>query len=356
MRNTNTNTNSIDDIINELEKESKIEIKIALFGQPGAGKSSLINALVGKNVVDVSTETDTTKSEGEVPWGEDNSNILTDLPGYGTSKFPAGEYWDRFNLDEYDLFICVFSGKFHQADDQLFHKIIEKKKPCFFVSNKSDSLVDTTGEKSKQELKEAVKNDIKKRYGEVKTVFTSCVTREGLDELVNEIYARLDDTKKEKWERNAKAYSLDFLKRKREACEKIVISKSLLAAANGLNPVPGLNLAIDLNVLQKLFKEVRKNFDLTDERIKKVTKLNLYPNLANIGNNIIRSLSYDGIVNLLQKQAGKQIAQKASRYIPLIGIAISAAGGYTITYLAGKSYLNDCYELAEAILKEELNY
>ncbi len=352
----NPNTNSVDDIINELEEEINVEIKIALFGQPGAGKSSLINALVGKNVVDVSTETDTTRNEGEIPWGENNSNILTDLPGYGTSRFPADEYWDKFKLDEYDLFICVISGKFHQADDQLFRKIIEKNKPCFFVSNKSDSLVDTTGEKAKEELKEDVKNDIKKRYGTVTTVFTSCVTKEGLDELVKEIYLRLDDTKKDKWERNAKAYSLDFLKRKREACEKVVVSKSLQAAANGLNPIPGLNLAIDLSVLQKLFKEVRKNFDLTDERIKQVSKLNLYPNLANISNNIIRSLSYDGIVNLLKKQAGKQIAQKASRYIPLIGVAISAAGGYTITYLAGKSYLNDCYELAEAILKEELNY
>lgn len=349
-------TNSIDDIINELEEERNIQIKIALFGQPGAGKSSLINALVGRNVVDVSAETDTTRSEGEIPWGEDNSNILIDLPGYGTSKFPADEYWDRFKLDEYDLFICVFSGKFHQADDELFKKIIERNKTCFFVSNKSDSLVDTTGEKSKQEMKEEITNDIQNRYGDIKTVFTSCVTKEGLDELVNEIYLRLEDSKKEKWERNAKAYSLDFLKRKKEACEKAVIHKSLQAAANGLNPVPGLNLAIDLNVLQKLFKEVKRNFDLTDDRIERVTKLSVYPNLANIGNNVIRSLSYDGIINLLQRQAGKQIAQKASRYIPLIGIVISAAGGYTITYLAGKSYLNDCYELAAVILKEELNY
>jgi predicted GTPase len=110
---------NIGDIVTELGKEKSTRINIALFGQPGSGKSSLINAIIGENMAEVSTRTNTTTEEGSVVWGEDDSLLLTDFPGYGTSKFPADDYWQRFGLDKYDLFICVFSGKFHQADDEI---------------------------------------------------------------------------------------------------------------------------------------------------------------------------------------------------------------------------------------------
>lgn len=208
--------NNIQEIINELGKEKNTKINIALFGQPGSGKSSLINAIIGENVAEVSTRTDTTTEEGSVVWGEDDSLLLTDLPGFGTSQFPANEYWQRFTLDKYDLFICVFSGKFHQADDELFNKIIEKGKPCIFRRNYSDTLFDTKRLKTKDDLKAEIREAVAQRYGvDTRLIFTSCVTGEGVGELIEEIENRLSASKRAKWERNAKAYSLDFLKKKR---------------------------------------------------------------------------------------------------------------------------------------------
>ncbi|WP_020619878.1 GTPase [Paenibacillus daejeonensis] len=350
-----TGFQTMNEIHRALEKESQTKINIALFGQPGAGKSSLINAIIGDNVAQVSTNTDTTVAAGSVAWGEDGTLLLTDLPGYGTTAFPAEGYWKRFDLDRYDLFLCVFSGKFHEADDALFRQIVAKGKPCIFVRNFSDTLFDTKKQKNRDELKAEIRQAVEGRYGaQSKVIFTSCVTEEGLSELIDEIYVRLSSSKQAKWERNAKAYSLDFLVRKKKACEKILLLNSAAAAANGLNPVPGLNLAIDAGILQKLLEQIRKSFDLSEDRIK--TGARIVPHLASVANNVLKSASFQGITHLLQRQAGKVATQQLSRYVPFIGQAVSATAGFSITYFTGKAYLDDCYEIAEAIFKEELKF
>jgi GTP-binding protein EngB required for normal cell division/uncharacterized protein (DUF697 family) len=351
----NVSFKNIGDIVTELGKEKATKINIALFGQPGSGKSSLINAIIGENVAEVSTRTDTTTEEGSVVWGEEDSLLLTDLPGYGTTRFPAHDYWQRFDLDKYDLFICVFSGKFHQADDELFNKIIEKGKSCVFVRNFSDTLFDTKKLKTKDVLKDEIREAIKERYSEqLKLIFTSCATNEGIGELIEEIEKNLSASKRAKWERNAKAYSVDFLKKKKAACKKMISLTAAAAAANGLNPIPGLNIAIDIGILQKMFMQIRKNFDLSEDKLK--SRLHLYPHLANIANNVLKSVSTQGVIHLLEKQAGKVAAQQLSKYIPFIGQAISATAGFAITYLAGNKYLDDCYEVAEAMIQDELHY
>ena len=63
-----------------------VQVKIALLGQPGAGKSSLINALIGKKLFEVGVDTDTTIEAQEAKF---ESLVITDLPGYGTARFPV---------------------------------------------------------------------------------------------------------------------------------------------------------------------------------------------------------------------------------------------------------------------------
>jgi hypothetical protein len=45
------------------EETEKTHVYIALFGQPGAGKSSLINAIVGQPLAKVGVENDVTRRE-----------------------------------------------------------------------------------------------------------------------------------------------------------------------------------------------------------------------------------------------------------------------------------------------------
>ncbi len=128
-------------ITEQLNEQKKVKVKVALFGQPGAGKSSLINKILGQKAAPVGVETDKTVRADSY---EHNGIVLVDLPGYGTKNFPKESYFDKFKISEFDLFLCVSSGKLHQADTEFFHELLRVGKVCIFVVNKHDELWEST--------------------------------------------------------------------------------------------------------------------------------------------------------------------------------------------------------------------
>ncbi len=333
----------------KLDAETSATVSIALFGQPGAGKSSLINKIVGRKVAEVGVETDKTVAAASY---EHNGLNFVDLPGYGTSSFPKESYFEKFKISEFDLFLCVTSGKLHQADTEFFQELSRRGKVCIFVVNKHDELWED--EVSIEELERRKKEDIEKHVGKkVVTVFTSCRNGFGLDALNTEIQSNLDGAKKERWSRGAKAYSEKFLASKKEACEKYVTYAALASAANGINPVPGLDVSLDLTVLMKLFKEIRDSYGLTEDFLTNL-KASSIPAVGRLANNVIKYAAKEGLLMLLKSFAGRQTVKALSKYIPFVGQAVAAGIGYAITSNAGSSYLDNCHELAEEALRNHL--
>lgn len=324
-------------------------VSVALFGQPGAGKSSLINKIIGQKVAEVGVETDKTTEAASY---EVKGLRFVDLPGYGTKNFPKESYFQKFEIQKFDLFLCVTSGKLHQADTELFQELMHQKKVCIFVVNKHDELwEDGVGI---EELEQRKINDIRKHVGHsVKIVFTSCKSGNGMDTLNSEIQENLDGAKRERWTRDAKAYSKKFLLEKKAACEKYVTTASLAAAANGINPVPGADVAIDISIIMKLFAEIRNTYGLSDNFLSNL-KNSTIPAVGRLANNVVQYAAKEGLLMLLKKFAGRQAVKTLSKYIPAIGQTIAAGIGYAITSNAGASYLNDCHELAAEILEQKL--
>ena len=95
----------------KLKKDDSIKVSIALFGQPGSGKSSLINKIIGKKVAKEGVVTDTTTEQAMY---EHNGLQFVDLPGYDTKRFPRETFFRNFNIESFDLFLCIFSGKLRQ--------------------------------------------------------------------------------------------------------------------------------------------------------------------------------------------------------------------------------------------------
>jgi len=122
---------------------------------------------------------------------------------------------------------------------------------------------------------------------------------------------------------------------------------------NGINPIPGVDIGVDVGILLTLFMQIRKSYGLTEEKL----KLNegLIPTIAPLVNNIIKYGSKEGIVYLLKTFASREIVKSVSKYIPFVGQAIAASIGYGITRSAGISYLNDCHSVAKSILESELS-
>ena len=334
----------------KIEKEKANPIKIALFGQPGAGKSSIINRLVGENVASSGVTTDKTTKAQIIEWTYDM--ILVDLPGYGTSMFPQNDFFDKFNITDYDLFLCVFSGKFHKADTDFFQEIREKGKTALLVRNQADMLWQEG--KTDDELRDEIRKDAQKQVKSNEEIyFTSCRTNDGFDELEKAIETNLEPSKKERWSRTAKAYTKEALESKKDACKSLVKTRAGLAAANALNPIPGVDIAVDIGILVELFAEIRRNYGLTDEKISNPVYIK---NLGPIANRILSASSKEGIIQLLKQFAGRETIKQVSKYIPFVGQAIAASIGYGITLYAGNSFVDDCHQLAKEILDQELGY
>lgn len=336
-------------IQDQISKSEETKVRVALFGQPGSGKSSLINALVGQDLAEVGVHTDTTTVSKRYEW---EGLILTDLPGYDTEKFPREKYFEQFDIHSFDLFICVFQDKFREADSRFFRDLKSVGKTCLFVRNKSDNLWQRG--KTRDELQQQIVADTRKHTGDssVDVIFTSCQTYSGLESLADGVRRSLSEAKKERWTRTAKAYSESFLEEKRKACEKLVVLMAGLSAANGLNPLPGADLAIDVGVMQGLFIKLRGSYGLSDEKLQSVAKY--APALAPIANQVIEFATREGIFLLLKQFLKRRTLKEIAKYIPFVGQAVAASLGFLLTYQAGEKYLADCHKLASTILEMEL--
>lgn len=137
--------------INRLAKElrAKSGPKIAILGQPGAGKSSLLKNMTENKVVPVpaiGAETDATN------WASDGDcNLLSrykkyvfaDVPGYDTASHPASIFLAYFPFELFDALILVIHGKLHSADERMFRKIRKSGKQFHITRSFSDNS-DTT--------------------------------------------------------------------------------------------------------------------------------------------------------------------------------------------------------------------
>ena len=127
----------------------------------------------------------------------------------------------------------------------------------------------------------------------------------------------------------------------------------LAAAVNGLNPVPGVDIAVDVSLLLSAFDKIRSEYGLSDDVLRDLKHQGAHE-LAKRAANILVSLTKEGVLVLLKRYATSESAKTIAKYIPFIGQAVACSLGYGITKYVGKSYLNDCHELAQKILEDKL--
>lgn len=331
------------------QRERDRKIKICLFGQPGAGKSSLINELAGQRVARVSQATDTTRQAQIV---ECPDVIYVDLPGYDTSLFPENAYFSVFNPLQYDLFLCVFAGKLHEADVEFFGKIARTGRVCLFVRNKCDGLYDPSC--SQEELEEKITRDVHHLVGpREQVVFTSCrrnrpAAERGIPELERAMGALLPEAQRDRFFRHAKAYTEEALLVKRKAAERSLKKFMVLAAANGLNPVIGMDAALDSQILKSLYRAIREAFGVSEKEVQpEGTSSQVVKKLAEgvTGERVTKGLTW-----LLRKKASGKVA----KVIPVVGGAAVMGFNAGSMYFLGEKYIDACWEYALERLQAEI--
>ena len=115
---------------------------IGIFGKMNAGKSSLINALVGQQVSVVAdhagTTTDLVKKTMEILGI--GPVVLVDTAGMDDKSALGAQRVERTReaLNQVDLAVLVFAGNFDEYDQSFMETCIARNIPFFIVQNKTD--------------------------------------------------------------------------------------------------------------------------------------------------------------------------------------------------------------------------
>ena len=213
-------------ILNEIKAEiSRIRNytpKVAIFGDTGVGKSSLCNALFGKEIAEISDVEACTRVPQEILLSGDGHGItLIDVPGIGEDPKRHAEYRELYKslLPGLDLVIWAI-----KADDRKYASSIEvyqdilkpnlDKCPVIFVVTQADKIEphrkwneaeNKPGDEQVANLNIKI-NDISSRFdvSTNKVVAVSANDSWNLVELVNKVVEILPNEKKYAFTREAK--------------------------------------------------------------------------------------------------------------------------------------------------------
>ena len=119
---------------------------VALAGRPNAGKSTLINALVGEKIAIVSEKAQTTRSEIRgIYTSEDCQIVFTDTPGIHKPKDRLGSRMNKESTDVIqgvDVIFLVVDGSVPYSTGDVFvlNTVKNAHLPVFLIMNKVDNM------------------------------------------------------------------------------------------------------------------------------------------------------------------------------------------------------------------------
>ena len=122
------------------EKLQHSEIHIAAFGRVGTGKSSLLNALLGREVFSTSPLHGETRSQQRSEWDSVNTDhvVLIDTPGIDELEGEAREEMANSVARVSDIVLMVCEGDLTETELTAVRGLAERKRPLLLVLNKSD--------------------------------------------------------------------------------------------------------------------------------------------------------------------------------------------------------------------------
>lgn len=220
-----TNEQLIQEISKKITRIRSYTPKVGVFGNSGVGKSSLCNAIFGKEVAKISDVEACTRKPQEILLGSENGGIiLVDVPGIGEDPTHQREYTDLYKSLSPELDLVLWAIK---ADDRNYASALDTYKEVFSTSEPSPPVLFVITQTDKtndiedwdhQEYKPggtqtgniAIKeNDVSRRFGvTANRVISVAISKKGkaynLKELVNLVVEALPNEKKFSFTREAK--------------------------------------------------------------------------------------------------------------------------------------------------------
>ena len=173
-------------------------------------------------------------------------------------------------------------------------------------------------------------------------------TQDGIPELQDTIVSLLSPARRAKFFRWANGKSDAFLQSKRESCNELIWWYTAGAALNGVNPIPGGDVAVDLGIVAKMFYDILDVFGFTRELLKKY--LDKFEFLGSLIMPVLNMLAKGGAAMLAGFVGGA-----FAKWIPLIGPILAGSSSAAIVFGTGHNFADRCHKLAVSVRDAELN-
>ena len=167
---------------------------VSLVGRPNAGKSTLLNSIIGEKVAITSDKPQTTRNNIQGIYNDENSQIIfVDTPGVHKPKNKLGKYLNRESYSSMTgvdliLFLIDASTEFGKGDEFILEKIKEEGIDTFLIINKVDKI--------NNEILMKKILDYKDKYDFKEIIPVSAIKNKNIDELIKTIKKYLNDGEK----------------------------------------------------------------------------------------------------------------------------------------------------------------
>nr|XP_024655593.1 interferon-inducible GTPase 5-like [Maylandia zebra] len=356
-------------------KEKNIRLNIAITGESGAGKSTFVNALRGMSDYDEgAAPTGVTETISEVtPYLHPNYPNVTswDLPGIGTTRFPADKYLELVGFEKFDFFIIISDTLFTENDVKLSQEIHRMKKKFYFVRSKIDNNIRAEGRKrdfSEEETLTKIRDDCIKGL-QTQGIESPQVFLVSSFELHLYNFSLLHGTldrdlpahKRDALLRAMPNFNPEIISKKKQALKSRVKYWATLSAAGAAVPVPCLSIDVDLVMLVGVVTDYVFAFGLDVPSLMRLSDRTGVP-YADLCAVIFSPLAAVKITKKLLITVMAQLgavaaliaAEEVFRWIPFIGILVSAGLSGTTTYRILKLILDKLADDAHRVFERAL--
>lgn len=352
-------------ITSALTDIEKAPLNIAVTGETGAGKSTLINALRGIGHEETEAAkigaVETTMDREKYTHPKFPNVTIWDLPGVGTDNFKPEEYLKKMEFQEYDFFLIISATRFRENDAQLAKAIRKMKKKFYFVRTKIDS--DLWNEKrskpksfNREELLKTIKNNCVKQLQKAEVPSTHVFLISSI-EVAQFDFPKLESTLLEELPAQKRHIFMQCLPnitetaidRRRDALRQTIWLEALKFGASATIPMMSF-FSDDIEELEKILTHYRACFGLDDESLK---------NMAREWSTSVEELeSTIKSPHLLSSETDESVADKLVKIIEKI---FAVTGGFVATglyfrksYYMQNYFLDTVTEDAKVLLKKRV--
>eukprot|EP00066_Takifugu_rubripes_P028981 XP_011618247.1 PREDICTED: interferon-inducible GTPase 5-like [Takifugu rubripes] len=368
---------AVDKIKKLLEMAANTPLNIGITGESGSGKSSFVNAFRGVDHRDDQAAptgvVETTTEVRAYPHPSYPNVTLWDLPGIGTTRFPADQYLKHVGFERFDFFIIISDTRFRENDVKLAKEIQKMGKKFYFVRSKVDNDLQNAqrsqrnfdAEQTLALIRENCEEGLLKEGVQAPQVFLLSnfdFRRHEFHRLHATLERELPEHKRDALLVSLANMSLKIIKKKKEAFKSKIPHYAFVSAACAAVPLPGLSAAVDADLIARVVQQYKTGFGLDRPSLQRLVAITGVPlvDLTIISSPLtLDNINTDLVLNLMsQSSAISSLTERRESYsfIPLFGILVARKLSHEITERALHNFLDMLTEDAQDVYNRVINH